>query len=244
MEKMRIRLNKYLALAGVASRREADRMISEGRVSVNGERVEMLGIQVDGEKDRVEVDGKSVKPMKSGVYLMLNKPPGYLVTAKDPFQRPTIMDLLPATKNRIFPVGRLDFDSEGLLLFTDDGDLAHRLMHPSYQVLKEYRVRVKPKPDLSTLATLEKGIVLDGKKTAPAKFRVLATTTKGTLIMAKLHEGRKRELRRMFELMGFRVLALKRVRLGSLHLGPLKKGKWRYLTQDEVTRLKKKARLS
>jgi len=240
---MKIRLNKYLALAGIASRREADRMISEGRVSVNGETVEMLGIQVDGEKDKVEVDGKSVKPVKSGVYLMLNKPPGYLVTVKDPFQRPTIMDLLPSMKNRIFPVGRLDFDSEGLVLLTNDGDLANRLMHPSYQVIKEYRVRVKPKPDRSTLATLEKGISLDGKKTAPAKFRILTTTVKGTLVLAKLHEGRKRELRRMFEYMGFRVLALKRVKLGNLHLGPLKKGKWRHLTREEVIRLKKKVRL-
>jgi pseudouridine synthase len=240
---MKIRLNKYLALAGVASRREADRMISEGRVSVNGETVQMMGIQVDKDKDKVAVDGKSVRPAKSDVYMMLNKPPGYLVTAKDPFQRPSIMDLFPAMKNRVFPVGRLDFDSEGLLLLTNDGDLANRLMHPSYQVIKEYRIRVKPKPDLSTLATLEKGIPLDGKKTAPAKFRVLATTVKGTLLMAKLHEGRKRELRRMFEYMGFRVISLKRVRLGSLHLGPLKKGKWRHLTREEVARLKKKVRL-
>ena len=240
---MKIRLNKYLALAGIASRREADRMISEGRVSINGEIVDMLGIQVDGEKDKVEVDGKSVKPMKSGVYVILNKPPGYLVTAKDPFQRPTIVNLLPSMKTRIFPVGRLDFDSEGLLLLTNDGDLANRLMHPSYQVIKEYRIRVKPKPDLSALATLQKGISLDGKKTAPAKFRILTTTVKGTLLMAKIHEGRKRELRRMFEYMGFQVLALKRVKLGNLHLGHLKKGKWRHLTRDEVARLKKKVGL-
>lgn len=240
---MKIRLNKYLALAGIASRREADRMISEGRVSVNGEMVDMLGIQVDGEKDKVEVDGKSVKPIKSGVYVILNKPPGYLVTAKDPFQRPTIMNLLPSMKTRIFPVGRLDFDSEGLLLLTNDGDLANRLMHPSYQVIKEYRIRVKPKPDLPALATLQKGISLDGKKTAPAKFRILTTTVKDTLLMAKIHEGRKRELRRMFEYMGFRVLALKRVKLGNLHLGHLKKGKWRHLTRDEVARLRKKVGL-
>ncbi len=240
---MKVRLNKFLALAGVASRREADRMISEGRVSVNGVTIETLGTQVDAEKDRIEVDGKSVKPTKSGVYMMLNKPPGYLVTAKDPFQRPTIMELLPSMKKRIFPVGRLDFDSEGLLLLTNDGDLANRLMHPSYKVIKEYRLRIKPKPDLSTLTTLEKGISLDGKKTAPAKFRILTTTVKGTLVSAKLHEGRKRELRRMFEYKGFRVLALKRIKLGGLHLGPLKKGKWRYLTKDEVTRLKRKVGL-
>jgi pseudouridine synthase len=240
---MKIRLNKYLALAGVASRREADRMISQGRIRVNGEMVDVLGTQVDGEKDKIEVDGKRVERLKPEVYLMLNKPPGYLVTAKDPFQRPTIMDLLPAMKNRIFPVGRLDFDSEGLVLLTNDGDLAYRLMHPKFQVTKEYRVRVKPKPDRSTLATLEKGISLDGKKTAPAKFRILTTTMRGTLLLAKLHEGRKRELRRMFEYMGFRVLALKRVKLGNLHLGHLKMGTWRYLTREEIARLKRKVQL-
>ena len=240
---MKIRLNRFLALAGVASRREADRMISEGRVSVNGETVDMLGIQVDGEKDKVEVDGKTVKRPQKKVYLMLNKPPGYLVTAKDPLRRPTIMELLPKLKIRVFPVGRLDFDSEGLVLFTNDGELAHRLMHPSYQVIKEYRIRIDSKPDRSTLATLEKGVSLDGKKTAPAKFRILATTIKGTLVLARLHEGRKRELRRMFEYMGFRVMALKRIKLGSLHLGHLKKGEWRYLTREEVVRLKNKVRL-
>ncbi len=240
---MKIRLNKYLALAGIASRREADRMISAGRVSVNGKTIEVLGTQVDAERDRVEADGRRVKRAKSEVYLMLNKPPGYLVTVKDPFKRPTIMDLLPAEKNRIFPVGRLDLNSEGLVLITNDGTLAYRLMHPSFQVIKEYRIRVYPKPDRSTLVRLEKGIYLDGKKTAPAKFRILTTAVKGTLLLAQLHEGRKRELRRMFERMGFRVLGLKRVRLGSLHLGSLKKGRWRSLTQDEISRLKKKVQL-
>jgi pseudouridine synthase len=240
---MKIRLNKYLALAGVASRREADKLISEGRVSVNGEVVDILGTQVDGERDRIEVDRKGVKQLPSKVYLMLNKPPGYLVTAKDPFHRPTIMDLLPKLKNRVFPVGRLDFDSEGLVLLTSDGNLGYRLMHPRYQIIKEYRVRVTPKPDRSALLTLERGIPLDGKKTAPAKFRILATTMKGTLLQAKLHEGRKRELRRMFEYKGFKVLALKRVKLGSLHLGHLKKGEWRYLTTEEIARLKRKVRL-
>jgi pseudouridine synthase len=241
---MKFRVNKYLALAGVASRREADRMISEGRVSINGQTIEKLGIQVDEDKDTVFVDGKRVRLIKSDLYMMLNKPKGYLVTAKDPFQRPTIMQLLPSMKYRLFPVGRLDFDSEGLLLLTNDGELANRLMHPSYQVIKEYRIRVKPKPDTSTLAALEKGIFLNGKKTAPAKFRILAATEKGTFLLAKLREGRKRELRRMLEYKGFRVLSLKRVKLGGVALGHLKKGKWRYLTRDEIARLKKKVRLS
>jgi len=241
---MKIRLNKYLALAGVASRREADRMISQGRIRVNGEMVDVLGTQVDGEKDKIEVDGKRVERLKSEVYLMLNKPPGYLVTAKDPFQRPTIMNLLPAMKNRIFPVGRLDFDSEGLVLLTNDGDLAYRLMHPRFQVEKEYLLRVKPKPESSTLAKLEKGIFLDGKKTAPAQIRMLSKATKGsTILLVKIHEGRKRELRRMFEAVGYSVFALKRLRLGSLKLGKLKEGQWRHLTRQEIERLKKDVRL-
>ncbi len=241
---MKIRLNRFLALAGVASRREADRMILEGRVSVNGEVIEVLGTKIDEQKDKIEVDGKRIKAFQILTYLILNKPPGYLVTAKDPFHRPTIMDLLPPLKKRVFPVGRLDFDSEGLLLLTNDGDLAYRLMHPRFQVEKEYLVRVKPKPELSTLTKLEKGIFLDGKKTAPAQIRMLSKATKsGAVLMVKIHEGRKRELRRMFEAMGHMVFALKRLRLGSLTLGKLKEGQWRHLTQQEIERLKKDVRL-
>jgi pseudouridine synthase len=166
------------------------------------------------------------------------------VTVKDPFKRPTVMDLLPSLKKRVYPVGRLDFNSEGLLLFTNDGDLAYRLMHPRFRVMKEYLVRVEPKPKASTLARLEKGIYLDGKKTAPAKIRVLATTKGGIHIKVELFEGRKRELRRMFEAVGHNVMALKRIRFGSLTLGKLKKGHWRHLSQKELSRLKKDTRLT
>jgi pseudouridine synthase len=241
---MKIRLNKFLAQAGVASRREADRMITQGRVSLNGEMVESLGTLIDEKTDKVRVDGKRIKSDTSHIYLLLNKPSGYLVTVKDPFQRPTIMDLLPSLKKRIYPVGRLDFDSEGLLLLTNDGDLAHRLMHPRFRVKKEYLIMVKIKPDSSSLVRLEKGIYLDGKKTAPAKIRILSTTKRGTRIKVELHEGRKRELRRMFEAVGHNVLSLKRVSFGSLSLGGLKKGQWRYLTREELARLKKDVRLN
>jgi pseudouridine synthase len=241
---MKIRLNKFLALAGVASRREADRMISERRVSVNGEVVDVLGTTIDDQADKIEVDGRRIKAFPPLAYMILNKPPGYLVTAKDPFHRPTIMDLLPPLKNRVFPVGRLDFDSEGLLLLTNDGDLAYRLMHPRFQVEKEYLVKVKPRPEPSVLAKLEKGIFLDGKKTAPAQIRMLPKAAKGSAaLVVKIHEGRKRELRRMFETLGHRVFALKRLRLGSLHLGKLKKGQWRNLTPEEIRSLKRDVRL-
>ena len=242
---MKIRLNKYLAQAGVASRREADRMIVEGRVSLNGKTVESLGVLIDERRDKVEVDGKRIKIKNvPHLYLILNKPPGYLVTVKDPFKRPTVMDLLPSLKKRVYPVGRLDFNSEGLLLFTNDGDLAYRLMHPRYRVMKEYLVRVESKPKASALERLEKGIYLDGKKTAPAKIRMLTTTKGGTHIKVELFEGRKRELRRMFEAVGHKVLALKRIRFGSLTLGNLKKGQWRHLSQKELSRLKKDTRLT
>lgn len=242
---MKIRLNKYLAQAGVASRREADRMIVEGRVSLNGKTVESLGVLIDERTDKVEVDGKRIK-LKNGphLYLILNKPPGYLVTVRDPFKRPTVMDLLPSLKQRVYPVGRLDLSSEGLLLFTNDGDIAYRLMHPKYRVMKEYLVRVEPKPKPTTLGRLEKGIYLDGKKTAPAKIRMITTAKMGTQLKVELFEGRKRELRRMFEAVGHKVLALKRIRFGSLTLGKLKKGQWRHLSQKELARLKRDTRMT
>jgi pseudouridine synthase len=240
---MKIRLNKYLAQAGVASRREADRMIAEGRVCVNRKVVDTLGFLVEDGKDRVEIDGKAVKPEKALLYLILNKPRGYLVTRKDPFQRPTIMDLLPFFKARIFPVGRLDLDSEGLLLLTNDGDLAHRLMHPRYKVNKIYTLRVKKKPEPASLARLERGIFLDGKRTAPAKIRVLSSTKQCAHLRVEIHEGRKRELKRMFETIGHRVTQLKRIRFGSLYLGTLKRGQWRFLTREEIGRLKKLVQL-
>jgi pseudouridine synthase len=242
---MKIRLNKYLAQAGVASRREADRMIVEGRVSLNGKTVESLGTLIDERTDKVEVDGKRIKIKNdSHLYLLLNKPPGYLVTVKDPFKRPTVMDLLPSLKKRVYPVGRLDLSSEGLLLLTNDGDLAYRLMHPRYRIMKEYLVRIEPKPKASMLRRLEKGIYLDGKKTAPAKIRMLTTTKMGTQVKVELFEGRKRELRRMFEAVGHDVLSLKRIRFGSLTLGKLKKGQWRHLSQKELERLKRDTRLT
>lgn len=242
---MKIRLNKYLAKAGIASRREADRMIVEGRVSLKGEIVESLGTLVDENTDKVKVDGKRIKIKETPhLYLLLNKPPGYLVTVKDPFERPLVMDLLPSFKKRIFPVGRLDLDSEGLLLLTNDGDLAYRLMHPRYRVVKEYRLRIDSKPTASTLKRLEKGIYLDGKKTAPAKIHMLPSTKRETRIKVELVEGRKRELKRMFEAVGHRVLSLKRIRFGSLSLGQLKKGQWRHLSQKEIDLLKKDVHLS
>ncbi len=235
---MRIRLNKFLAQAGVASRREVDKMIIEGKIKVNGRVVRMLGTKIDDEKDRVEFGDIRVEKEERLVYLMLNKPPGYLVTLKDPFQRPTIKELLPSMKERIYPVGRLDYDSEGLLLLTNDGELAHRLAHPRYRVPKNYVVEVKGVPDSSKISRLEKGIILDGKKTAPARIAKLSGSSKKTLVKVEIHEGRKREVKRMFEAIGHRVLHLQRIGFGGMRLGKLQTGRWRFLTQREVKSLR------
>lgn len=240
---MLIRLNKFLSQAGVASRREADRIIAEGRVAVNGKAVEDLGHKIDGQKDMVEVDGKRVKREERFVYLMLNKPPGFLVSLKDPFGRPTIRNLLPPLKKRIFPVGRLDYDSQGLLLFTNDGELAYRLTHPHFKIKKVYLIKVKGEPDPSKFSKLEKGISLNGKKTAPAKIIPLSVLSKRALIRIEIYEGRKREIRRMFEAIGHRVLGLQRIKFDGLALGKLKKGQWRYLTQKEIVRLRNQSGL-
>ena len=241
---MEIRLNKHLAQAGVASRREVDRMIVEGRIKVNGQVVQALGYKIDDQKDRVEVDGKRVERKEGMVYLIINKPPGFLVTMKDPLRRPTVQQLLPALKKRVFPVGRLDYDSEGLLLLTNDGELAHRLLHPRFKIQKTYLAEVKGIPALTQIARLEKGIYLDGKRTAPARFEKLRGGFKKSLFKVEIHEGRKREVRRMFEVIGHGVLHLKRIGFGGVKLGSLGLGKWRFLARREVDILKKKAELS
>ncbi len=238
-----IRINKYLSAAGVSSRREADRLIEQGRVKVNGKIVQTLGSKIDENKDRIEVDGKTVEGTQGKVYMLLNKPPEFLVTLKDPFQRPTIMDFLPKLKTRIFPVGRLDFDSEGLLLMTNDGELANRLIHPRYEIKKNYLVKIQGHPEKVQISRLERGIHIDGKKTAPAKIFPISSSPKRSLFKVELHEGRKREIRRMFEAIGYHVLLLRRIKFAGLTLDGLNPGDWRYLTDIEVQNLYKKVGL-
>ncbi len=238
-----IRINKYLSAAGVSSRREADRLIEQGRVKVNGKIVHTLGSKIDENKDRIEVDGKTVEGTQGKIYMLLNKPPEFLVTLKDPFQRPTIMDFLPKLKTRIFPVGRLDFDSEGLLLMTNDGELTNRLIHPRYEIKKNYLVKIQGHPEKIQISRLERGIYIDGKKTAPAKIFLISSSPKRSLFKVELHEGRKREIRRMFEAIGFHVLLLRRIKFAGLTLDGLNPGDWRYLTEIEVQNLYKKVGL-
>jgi pseudouridine synthase len=241
---MQVRLNKYLSQAGVASRREADSRIAESRVKVNGLVVQELGFKIDPARDRVEVDGKKITVASNRIYIMLNKPPGFLVTARDPFNRQTVMQLLPAWKGKIFPVGRLDYESEGLLLLTDDGELAHRLMHPRYEVPKTYLVQVEGEVQKSSVSRLEKGIVLDGRKTSPARIFLLRSSRKESAVRMVIHEGRKREVRRMWAALGHHVLRLKRVSYGELKLGRLPSGQWRRLTLNEARSLRSLAGLS
>lgn len=234
-----MRLNKYIAHSGAASRREADRLIEAGRVKVNGGVVRNMGIRVDSDQDRIEVDGRILEAKMPSTYIMLNKPPGYLVTMKDPFGRPTIMELLPHLRTRVYPVGRLDNDSEGLLLLTNDGELAHKLMHPRYRIRKVYMVKVKGTPESSRLRLLEAGIYLDGKKTAPAKIKLISASPRGSLLRVEIHEGRKREIRRMFAYLGHEVTTLQRILFAGLGLRNLKPGQWRPLAKEEIAELKK-----
>jgi len=233
-----VRLNKFLSLAGVASRREADRWIVQGRVSVNNKIVDELGFKIDEERDVVQVDGRKVQVKPTPVYILLNKPAGHLVTLKDPFRRPVVRSLLPASLGRVFPVGRLDLESEGLLVLTTDGELAHRLSHPRFGVKKVYLVKVKGEPNKEVLSRLERGIYLEGRKTAPAKAALLAPGQKSSWLRLELQEGRKREVREMCAAVGHPVQELRRVEYAGLVLKGLKPGQWRHLGPPEVRRLK------
>jgi pseudouridine synthase len=235
-----IRLQKILSSAGVASRRASEQMILEGRVTVNGDTVRELGTKADPQKDAIKVDGRRIKTVVHNRYIALYKPKGYVTTRSDPEGRRTVMDLI-GEGDYIYPVGRLDYDSEGLLLLTSDGDLAARLMHPRHEVDKTYEVIVAGEPDARALDKLKKGVFIEGGRTAPAHVHVGSTvkgarpTTKLTIV---IHEGRNRQIRRMCSAVGLPVRELRRVRMGPIGLGRLKPGQWRDLTPDEVRRLK------
>jgi 23S rRNA pseudouridine2605 synthase len=230
-----VRLQKVLAQAGLGSRRTCEALIERGRVRVNGE-VAVLGRRVDPETDVVEVEGVQVGVKAGLVHYLLNKPPGVITTAADPQGRPTVVDLVPA-EPRVFPVGRLDADSEGLLLLTNDGDLTHRLTHPSYGVDKEYLVEVEGDPSKGDLTRLRDGVDLDDGRTAPAKVAHLGER----LLRITIHEGRNRQVRRMCEAVGHPVVRLVRTRIGPITDRTLEPGAWRALTQDEVRALERAA---
>jgi 23S rRNA pseudouridine2605 synthase len=228
-----VRLQKVLAQAGLGSRRTCEELIERRRVRVNGE-VAVLGRRVDPEVDVVEVNGAQIGVKPGLVHYLLHKPVGVITTALDPQGRPTVVELVPA-EPRVFPVGRLDSDSEGLLLLTNDGDLTHRLTHPSFGIDKEYLVEVEGTPSRGALSRLRDGIDLDDGRTAPAKVAQLD----GRLLRITIHEGRNRQIRRMCDAIGHPVLRLVRTRIGPLTDRTLKPGEWRPLTQDEVRSLER-----
>jgi pseudouridine synthase len=232
------RIQKILAKAGIASRREAERMVSEGRVVVNGRIIDTLGFKADPSKDHVKVDGKRLTRFEPLVTLLLNKPRGYLATVKDPQDRPTVMDLLKKMRWRIYPVGRLDFDAEGLLLLTNDGDLAYLLSHPRFSVPRTYWAKVKGLPDEKELMRLKKGVMLEDGRAKAVSSHILRKEEKNSWVRVVVTEGRNRLVKRMFSAIGHPVLKLKRVEFGPLRLGNLPIGQYRYLTPAEVRKLK------
>ena len=237
-----------MSAAGIASRRAAERLIQDGRVTVNGETVTELGTKADPAADDVRVDGRRVKPLERRRYILLYKPRGYITTRSDPQRRPTVVDLLSkgGLRDYVYPVGRLDFDSEGLLLLTSDGDLAARLTHPRHGVAREYHARVRGIPDRHALERLSRGIVLDGRRTAPAEVK-LEKVIEGdqgsqAVISFVIREGRNRQVRDMCEAIGHPVMRLKRVRIGPIADDRIRPGEFRDLTEREVKQLKDEAR--
>jgi 23S rRNA pseudouridine2605 synthase len=230
------RLARFLARAGTRSRRHAEELIREGRVTLNGKAVLDPGTNVDPKKDAVKVDGKRVKPAPP-VYFLLHKPRNVLCTMEDPKGRPCVGDLLTGIKGKPYPVGRLDFDAEGILLCTNDGELANRVIHPRYHLRKVYHVKVKGVPDKKVIDLLRKGVVLDGKKTAPAGVSFLKRGDKNSWLRMTLYEGRNRQVKRMLERFRYQVIKLKRVALGPLALEGLPRGAYRKLRPDELDKL-------
>lgn len=233
---MEQRVQKILAQMGIASRRKAEELIIEGRVTVNG-KIATLGIKADPARDHIKVDGRLLVRPEPKIYLVFNKPAGVVTSLSDPEGRPTIKDFLKGIKYRIFPVGRLDYDSEGLLLITNDGDFAHRILHPSKKMPKTYVVKVKGIVDEGEMEKLRKGVRLEDGLTAPAKAKKIRQSESNSWIEITIHEGRKRQVRRMLEKVGYPVIKLRRIAIGGLKLGDLKPAEMRRLTIEEMKEL-------
>ena len=232
-----VRLQKHIAAAGICSRRKAEELIAAGKVNVNGERVTELGTKVNPDIDVVEVDGKRIDGGGKKYYIMLNKPAGYITTTSDTHDRLTVMDLVSDIKARIYPVGRLDADTEGLLLMTNDGDFANAVIHPSKRHEKIYIAEVKGLPMLETIKMLKRGVDTGEYITKPANVELLKGNSSSSTLKIGITEGRKRQVRLMCETVGHPVISLKRVQIDAITLGNLPKGKWRHLRKEEIDRL-------
>ena len=235
-----VRLQKYIAMSGIASRRAAEGMIEEGRVKVNGKKVTEQGTKVETGRDTVTVDGKPVEIKDKKYYIMLNKPAGYVSTAKDQFDRPTVVDIVKEeVGTRIFPVGRLDYETEGLLLMTNDGDFTYKITHPKFQKDKTYIAVINGGIAIPDLNRLRKGVKVEDYTTSPAQVEIMDAVGGKTAIKITIHEGRNRQVRKMFDALGYTVIALKRIKIGELELGNLPVGRWRHLTSHEINCLLK-----
>lgn len=236
---MEERLQKFLAEAGVASRRKSEQLILDGKIKVNGKTVTTLGTKIDPIRDKVLYKDKVVTTKEVDmVYIMLHKPEGFVTTAKDQFNRPSVLDLIKNIKGRIYPVGRLDYDTSGLLLLTNDGDLTYKLTHPKHDVDKTYIAKVYGTPDDMDLQIFRRGVYIDNVRTKPAKIQVLEKGDRLATVEISIHEGKNRQVRKMCEAMKHPVAQLRRVATGDLELGDLAKGKYRHLTSKEVKYLK------
>ncbi|HEV8541204.1 MAG TPA: pseudouridine synthase [Verrucomicrobiae bacterium] len=236
-----MRLQKFLADAGIASRRASEQVILEGRVNVNGHTIREMGSKVDPAHDRVTVDGRAVK-VKSKLYLAINKPPGYICSSEDPGNRKTVHDLLPKEWRNLYSVGRLDYKSEGLIFYTNDGEFSLHLTHPRFGVRKKYLVTVKGEVRPEQLRTMEKGIYEGDEVLRAERGRILKSNNSHSMVELTLNEGKNREIRRMFETLGFEVERLQRVQIGPIKLGQLPRGKWRTLTGPEIKSLMRDSR--
>ena len=232
------RLQKYIARCGIASRRKAEEIILQGNVKVNGIIVKELGSKINPEKDVVTVYDKKIHEKEEHIYIKLYKPEGYITTVKDQFNRKTVLDLVNI-KERIYPIGRLDYDTSGLLLLTDDGDLTNKLMHPKYRIFKTYEAEIKGSISEDSINILKNGVLIEGYKTAPAKVKLINRSQVKTSVQISIHEGKNRQVRKMFEKIGHRVIKLKRISFGNINLGELSEGQWKYLTDDEIKYLKR-----
>ena len=235
---MEVRLQKVIAASGLASRRKAEEWIAQGRVTINGKIVRELGTRIDPERDHVKVDGRHLKSVEPYAYLLLNKPKGIVSTLNDPEGRPTIEHLLHGVTLRMFPVGRLDFDTEGLMLLTNHGELAQALLHPRYHVAKVYLAKVKGVLNDDEIDQLARGVRLEDGMTAPATVKKVRKAAENSWLEVTIYEGRKHQIKRMFEVVGHPVLKLKRIRFGPLALGDLLPGEFRYLTDREANTLR------
>ncbi len=235
---MKMRIAKFMADAGVASRRKSEEMIKKGMVQVNGKFMHDPATNIDPDEDVIYVRGIHIKPKNNKIYIMLNKPSGCVSTCQDEKGRKTVLEYVKDIKERIYPVGRLDFMSEGLLIMTNDGELTNKLTHPRHEITKRYYVVINGEITEGEKEHLERGINLEDGKTAPAHVKIMKSTETRSELTITIHEGRNRQVRRMFEALGKKVIFLKRISEGDLNLGELKRGKYRYLTDEEVRYLK------